>query len=140
MSVGGQDWARTVLVINRELPAGLAANAAAVLALSLGALKPGLPGPDFVDGSGEQHPGLFPAGLPVLAASAADLSALRRRARERGIRVVDFPSVGQQTNDYGEFRRVVAGTPEPDLRYLGVALHGPAKAVRAVTGGLPLLR
>lgn len=131
---------RTVLVIDRELPIGLAANAAAVLALSLGALESGLPGADFTDASGEPHHGLFPTGLPVLAADAPRITALRTRARKQTVRVVDFPHAGQQTNDYETFRHTVASTPEPDLRYLGVALHGPAKIVRSLTGGLPLLR
>jgi hypothetical protein len=131
---------RTVLVIDRELPIGLAANAAAVLALTLGALEPDLAGEDFTDGSGEPHPGLFPAGLPVLAADAPGLWAVRKQARKQSVRVVDLPRAGQQTNDYETFRRTVAGTPEPDLRYLGIALHGPAKLIRSLTGGLPLLR
>jgi hypothetical protein len=131
---------RTVLVIDRELPIGLAANAAAVLALTLGALEPDLRGADFTDGSGEPHPGLFPAGLPVLAADPPRLWALRKHARKQAVRVVDLPSAGQQTNDYEAFRHTVASTPEPDLRYVGIALHGPARVIRSLTGGLPLLR
>src|SRR3954470_19357397 len=40
---------RTVVVIDRDLPRGLAANAAAVLALTLGVHRPSLVGPDFDD-------------------------------------------------------------------------------------------
>lgn len=131
---------RTVVVLDRQLPLGLAANAAAVLALTLGALEPELPGPDYTDAAGSAHAGLFPAGLPVLAAESDDLSRLRERARAGGVRVVDFPAAGQQTNDYEQFRATVANTAPDRLRYLGVLLHGPAKTVRSLTGGLALLR
>ncbi len=129
---------RTVVVIDRSLPKGLAANAAAVLALTLGVHRPRLVGPDFEDAEGRTHLGLFPAGLPVLGADAGDLPALREAARERGLLVVDMPAPGQRTNDYDEFRAAVAS--DADLAYLGILVSGPPKPVRAVTGQLGLLR
>jgi hypothetical protein len=52
---------RCVIVVDEALPPRLAANAAAVLALTLGALEPALAGADFVDGDEEAHPGLIPS-------------------------------------------------------------------------------
>jgi uncharacterized protein DUF2000 len=129
---------RTVVVIDRTLPKGLAANAAAVLALTLGVHRPGLIGPEYEDGSGSAHLGLIPTGLPVLGADAGELPGLRAAARERGLLVVDFPAPGQQTTDYDEFRSAVAATRE--LAYLAVLVSGRPKDVRAVTGQLGLLR
>ena len=57
---------RCVIVIDEELPPGLAANAAAVLALTLGAIEPALVGAEFLDADEGAHPGLIPTGLPVL--------------------------------------------------------------------------
>jgi hypothetical protein len=129
---------RTVVVIDRSLPKGLAANAAAVLALTLGARRPQLVGADFADGSGSAHPGLIPVGLPILAADPAELPALRTEAHERGLLVVALPAAGQQTTDYEEFRAAVAATASPD--YLAILVSGRPKDVRAVTGQLGLLR
>jgi Protein of unknown function (DUF2000) len=131
---------RCVIVVDENLPAGLAANAAAVLALTVGAREPGLVGADFVDADAEQHPGLIPIGLPVLCASRLELVEIRRRAAADGVGVVDFPVFGQQTNDYDDFRGMVAATPAAELSYLGVALSGPGRAVRRLTGRLALLR
>ena len=131
---------RCVIVVDEELPAGLAANAAAVLALTLGAREPGLVGADFVDADAEPHPGLIPIGLPVLRASSNDLVDIRRGAAADGVRVVDFPVFGQRTNDYDEFRGMVAVTPAAELSYLGLALSGPRRAVGRLTGPLALLR
>jgi hypothetical protein len=131
---------RCVIVVDEDLPAGLAANAAAVLALTLGAREPELVGEDFVDADSQPHLGLIPIGLPVLRASRDELVELRRRAGADGVSVVDFPVFGQRTNDYDEFRGMVAATPAAELSYLGLALSGPRRAVRRLTGTLALLR
>jgi hypothetical protein len=129
---------RTVIVIDRDLPKGLAANVTAVLAITLGVHRPGLIGPDFEDADGRTHLGLFPTGLPILGADAGELPALREAARERGLLVVDMPAPGHRTNDYAEFRAAVAA--DADLAYLGILVSGAPKPVRAVTGQLGLLR
>jgi Protein of unknown function (DUF2000) len=135
----GQTTERCAIVIDTDLAPGLAANAAAVLALTLGATVAGLTGPDLVDLDGEVHPGLFSAGLPVLGAPREDLAELRARAVQAGVGVVDIPALGQQTNDYDEVRAHVARTATTDLEYLGLALHGSCRAVNRVTGTLSLL-
>ena len=59
-----------MIVVDADLAPGLAANAAAVLAVTLGATVDGLAGPDLVDADGDVHAGLFEKGLPVLGARA----------------------------------------------------------------------
>jgi hypothetical protein len=99
---------RAAIVVDRDLAAGLAANAAAVLALSLGATRPDLPGPEWLDGAGVRHRGLFPAGLPILGGRGAEISRTRDAAlAERDVLLIDFPSDGQTTTDYQEFRQLV---------------------------------
>ncbi len=136
----GQSAERCVIVVDAGLAPGLAANAAAVLAVTLGATVDGLAGPDLVDADGGVHPGLFEKGLPVLGAAREALPELRARALAAGVGVIDIPAVGQQTNDYDEVRAHVALTATADLEYLGVALHGPRRAVGRVSGNLRLLR
>ena len=75
----------------------------------------------------------------MLGAARDALPALRARALAAGVGVIDIPAVGQQTNDYEEVRAHVACTATADLEYLGVALHGPRRAVSRVTGTLRLL-
>lgn len=132
--------ARCVIILDVALRAGLAANAAAVLALTLGAQFPGLVGQALTDADGTSHPGLIPIGLPVLAAPVDRLSSLRQGAADAQLHVIDFPTAGQQTTDYTAFAASVANTHTADLTYLGIAICGPTKPVRKLTGGLPLLR
>jgi hypothetical protein len=132
--------ARCVIVVDETLAPGLAANAAAVLALTLGAERPGLVGAELTDGDGYAHSGLIPMGLPVLRAPGGALASLRTRALDTDVGVIAFPTFGQQTTDYDEVRARVAQTPTGELRYLGLALYGPRRAVAKLTGSLGLLR
>jgi len=131
---------RCVAVIDQALPIGKAANAAAVLALTMGKRQPHLAGAPLVDASGYPHPGLIPIGIPVLGAPADELSAVRGKAIAAGLEVVDFPEQGQQTNDYIEFQRLVKEADPTELRYLGVMIYGTRKKVSRVIGRYSLLR
>jgi len=131
---------RCVAVIDHTLPIGNAANAAAVLALTMGKRQPHLAGDPLVDASGEAHPGLIPIGIPVLGAPADELPAIRGKAVAAGLDVVDFPVQGQQTNDYAEFRRRVSEIQPEALRYLGIMIYGTRKKVSRVVGRYSLLR
>jgi uracil phosphoribosyltransferase len=110
---------RCVVVVDEALAPGLAANAAAVMALTLGTKVPAMVGEEFVDGAGERHPGLITTGLPVLRAAAGELPGLRARALEAEVGVIGVPRSGQTTTDYEHFRAMVAETEAPD--YLGLA-------------------
>jgi len=131
---------RCVIVVNQSLDVGRAANAAAVLALTVGQRHPSLVGAPLVDASGHSHPGLIPVGIAVLAGTAQDLSAVRDKAYAAGCDVVDFPAQGQQTNDYDSFREAVSMVETESLVYVGVALVGERKYVSKVVANLGLLK
>jgi hypothetical protein len=131
---------RLVIVADETLAPGLAANAAAVVAFTLGAQLPGLRGPDVADADGGLLPGLIPVGLPILRAPSDALTALHARAMAAELGVVAMPVFGHQTNDYDEFRTLVARTPGAELRFLAVAVHGPRRRVGRLTGSFGLLR
>jgi hypothetical protein len=122
---------RCVIVVDDGLPSGRAANAAAVIALTIGKLRPELVGADLLDKSGVAHPGLIPIGITILGASAGDLPAIRAKALAHNLAVIDFPVQGQQTNDYGAFGA---------LSYVGVGIYGLRKAVGKIVGRYGLLK
>lgn len=131
---------RCVAVIDAALPSGHAANAAAVMALTMGARQPQLAGDPLIDRDGNAHPGLIPIGIPVLAAPGDDLPRLREKALAAGIDVVDFPAQGQETTDYAQFRQMMRETAPDAVRYVGVMLFGDRKKVSRVVGKYGLLR
>jgi hypothetical protein len=132
---------RIAIVLDDSLGAGLGANAAAVLAVTLSSLVPGLPGPDVVDRDGITYPGLIPVGLPILKAPRAELRLMHERARQMpDVTVVAFPFHGQQTTDYAEYSDRVAASSSAEIDHVGLAFHGPRKQVSKLIGQLPLLR
>lgn len=130
---------RCVIVVDDTLPPGLAANAAAILALTLGATAPELIGSQFVDRDGHKHPGLIARGLPVLCANREQLRDLSERASAVNANAISLPTIGQQTTDYEVFRKQVAKTATADLDYLAVLVHGRKRTVGKLTGHLSLL-
>jgi len=130
---------RCVIVVDAALPSGRAANAAAVLALTLGKRHPHLVGADITNADGDVHFGLVWMGVSVLCASADMLTQLRDRALTTDVEVIDFPIEGQQTTDYEAFRRAVSRVPRSELRLVGLCLYGAKKPVTRLVGSLPLL-
>jgi hypothetical protein len=130
---------RCVIVINQDLPLGNIANAAAVLALTLGQRHPMLVGEVLADSQGQCWPGLIPIGISVLAASEEQLGALLQQPRAAEVDRILFPVDGQQTTNYAQFRASVANLPSSEWRLLGIALAGEKKTVRKLTAKLNLL-
>ena len=131
---------RCVIVVDEALPAGKAANAAAVIALTVGKIWPELAGRDLIDASGFAHPGLIPIGIAILGAEASELVKIRAKALERTLGVVDFPVQGQQTTDYEAFCAAVSQVGTSQLEYVAVGVYGPRKAVGKVVGKYGLLK
>ncbi len=130
---------RCVVVVDSALPPGRAANAAAVLALTIGQRHPGLVGAPLIDAQGQSMPGLIPIGISVLAAPEDELGALASAGDAAGFDVLRFPVQGQQTKNYAEFLAAVAQVERPALRYVGIALVGDKKPISKLVGKLALL-
>ncbi|GAA3601389.1 hypothetical protein GCM10022419_102040 [Nonomuraea rosea] len=129
-------WA---IVIDRDLPRGLQANAAACLAASVGASVPAIVGSGGADAAGRTHSGLPWTGCAVLGAPAAILQRIRNdAAAEPGLVVADMANIAQRADVYDEYLAELARTEEPS--YYAVSLFGPRALVERLTGRLPLLR
>lgn len=130
---------RCVILLDENLPFGRAANATAVIALTIGQRHPYLVGDPLIDASGVNHPGLIPIGITVLSASYEDLNKVREDGINAGCDVIDFPLEGQLTKDYQAFMDAVAVIETSKLVYVGVALVGEKKSIRKITGHLKLM-
>ncbi|NLR74343.1 MULTISPECIES: DUF2000 domain-containing protein [Leeia] len=133
---------KCVIVIDPELPLGVIANAAAVLAVSLGKAVPELVGHDLQDADGLPHRGITTAAIPILKGSADGLQQMRSAlsAHEPELTVVDLTDATRSTRSYAEYAAHLAATPSSEVRYLGLAVHGSSKLVNKFTGSLGLLR
>lgn len=129
---------RIAIVLNSGLPPGLAANAAAVLATSVGRAHPEVVGPDVADASGCVHPGITTIPFPILQADGERLKHLAALAREAGLGVWTFTDVAQESHTYDDYTCRMGATSPPSLTYLGLSLFGDLPRVRRLTGELGL--
>jgi hypothetical protein len=128
-----------VIVIDRDLPRGLQANAAACLAASVGVAVPAIVGSGGVDGAGRAHAGLPWTGCTVLAAPAAIVRRIREdAAAEPDLILSDMADIAQRAEAYDDYLAALARAEE--LSYYAISLFGPRLAVERLTGRLPLLR
>lgn len=134
---------KCVIVLREDLPAGVAANTAAILGITLGQRRPDLVGPDAPDGGGKRHPGIIQIPVPVLRADGARLREIQDKLETpkfQGVTAVDFSALAQGCRTYGEFLEKMAGAAPDSLEELGLLLCGDAKQVNRLTGSLPLMR
>ncbi|MGV2293197.1 DUF2000 domain-containing protein [Trinickia sp. YCB016] len=128
---------RCVIVVDEALSPGKASNAAAVVAFTLGQRHSHLVGAPLREHDGTAHPGLIPIGIPVLKATAQQLSELRHKSLAH-CDVVDFPLQGQATTDYDAFLNALHALSGEVLQYLAVGLVGPRNRVSKLVGGFSL--
>ncbi|MEC1895575.1 DUF2000 domain-containing protein [Cytobacillus firmus] len=134
---------KCVMVIDADLPTGLIANTAAVLALTLGKKIDGIIGPTVIDGSGHSHVGITTTPIPILKGDSLKIKDLRDKVYAEefsDLLVVDFSNAAQTTKNYEEYTQKIATFSANDLEYLGLALCGDKKKVNKLTGSMGLLR
>ncbi len=130
-----------VIVVDRDLPRGLQANAAACLAASVSQAVPTILGSGGPDASGQAHGGLPWTGCTVLAAPAAVVKRVRDDAAADGeVHVTDMAAIAQRAEVYDDYLAELAGTAVEDLSYFAVSLLGQRAEVERHTARLPLLR
>ncbi|MHA6619096.1 DUF2000 family protein [Pseudonocardia sp. DLS-67] len=130
---------RCVLVLDPAAPRWLIANAAAVLGATAGAAGAAALGPELTDASGGHWAGIAEIVVPVLAASPAELVALRAAAPDAGVTALAFPDLAQAAPTYADYAAAVARTPTADIGVHALALLGSGTAVRRLTRHLPAL-
>lgn len=132
---------KIVMIVNNELPLGLAANACAVLGISLGRREKGILGPAITDRSGAAHYGITHMNIPVLAADGDGLKGIYARAADAtDVEIIDFNTIAQECRDYTHYRERLSATPTEDLCFSGLCLAGPPKKINGLTGSLGLFR
>src|SRR5689334_5343819 len=113
MSTGERTGAaklKWVVIVDEGLSPGQAVNAAVCVAAATAPRIPGLLGPGGSDASDHWHPGLPWAGCSILAASPAELIAIRQQAIDRKLLAADMPASAQATRVYDDYLRELAKT------------------------------
>jgi len=120
---------KCVMVIDSQLPTGLIANTAAVLALTLGKKVEGIIGPEVYDADGRRHEGITTIPILILKGDKAKMKELRDTISRDypELLLIDFSNTAQTTKNYDDYTRKIAQFSQDDLEYLGIAIYGDKK-------------
>lgn len=139
--MAGRPAFKCAIVVSAELPTGLAANAASVLALTIGDRVDGLVGADVKDADGVVHAGVIRSPLPILTAPNERVRTIvQAAATQDETFFVSFSALAQSCRTYDEYVEKMAATATADLASVGIGLYGPRKQIDTLVGALPLLR
>ncbi len=130
---------KTVIIVGKNLPTGLAVNAAAIVAAMMTTAIPELMGPPVRTADGEL-PSVILAPLPVLAGDADLLRTLWERTcdPESGLTAFPFTKLAQSCKTYQDYTDKVASSPTRELELAALGIAGPKKAINSLTGDTPL--
>jgi hypothetical protein len=136
------DGIRVAVVVDPAMPAGLLANTVAALSIGLGAAHPALGGTPLRDAADRAFTCSANRPVPILQAPAESLRALMLKALAAppGATVVPFPRYARSIQVFEEYRARFATVDLAGEVIEGIALGGPEKWVRSLTGSLKLLR
>ena len=134
---------KCVMIIDENLPLGMAANTAAIMGITMGKEMPEVVGKDVFDRSGNRHLGIIEFPVPILKGNAEMMQTIRKRLYEpefSDLYVVDFSDLAQGCKTYDAFVKKMTFVSETELRYLGIGICWEKKKVNKLTGSMGLLR
>ena len=134
---------KCVMIIDRELPSGIAANTAAALGISLSGRIEGLVGGRLTDMDGRVHEGVTNIAIPILASSKEELHQIHDKIMEKSdseIFLIGFSEVAQKSLNYKDYEEKLAYRAKEQIDYLGICIYGPKSKVNKLSGSLKVLR
>jgi hypothetical protein len=129
---------KIAIAVRADLEQWQKLNVTAFLASGIAASTPGIMGKPYEDGSGNTYLELFRQPVVVYAADEETLSSAHQRALTRGIPMAIYTMDMFETGNDDDNRAVVRPVPAAELRFAGLALHGPRNAVDKVLKGVTL--
>lgn len=127
---------KMAIVIRDDLLPWQGLNVTAFLAGGLAGRDPGILGQAYADADGTDYAPLIREPIFVLAGTAETLQRTRRRAVDRGLTPAIYTVEMFATDHDDANRAAVAAVKAEALDLVGVAIHGPRKAVDKVINGL----
>lgn len=132
---------RCTIIIDKDLPAGLAMNAASVIGISFGRTVENLVGPDMQSLDDVNYPGVIYAPLPVLLASGEYLREIQASAEsDDDIYAMPFSALAQSCRTYEEYGEKISSVKSNNIELVAIGIIGPKKKVKKMTGNLPLYK
>lgn len=130
---------KCVIVVDKALGLGHAANAVSVIGVSLGRSVAGLVGPDMRSRDKVDYPGVIYAPLPILLCTNQNLQELQAKSlADDEIYSMPFSALAQSCKTYQEYETRISEADSSAIELVAIGLIGPQKKISKLTGNLPL--
>jgi hypothetical protein len=129
---------KIAIAVRADLAQWQQLNVTAFLASGIAASAGETMGKPYEDGSGNIYLELFRQPVVVYAADAETLTQAHQRALARELPMAIYTMDMFETGHDDDNRAVVRAVPAAELRFAGLALHGPRNAVDKVFKGVTL--
>ncbi|MHB0774482.1 DUF2000 domain-containing protein [Halomonas sp. WWR20] len=132
---------KCVILVDKALGLGHAANAVSVIGVSMGRSVEGLVGPDMQSRDNVNYPGVIYAPLPILFSSNELLHEILEKALvDDEIHSIPFSALAQSCKTYQEYEKRISEADSSSIELVAVGLIGPKKKISKFTGSLPLFK
>ncbi|WP_122335679.1 DUF2000 domain-containing protein [Pseudomonas coronafaciens] len=132
---------KCVIVVDKALGLGHAANAVSVIGVSMGRSVEGLVGPDMQSSDSVNYPGVIYAPLPILLSSNKSLHELQEKAlADDEIFSIPFSALAQSCKTYQEYESRISEADSSSIELVAIGLIGPKKKISKLSGNFPLFK
>lgn len=129
---------KVALIVRDDLAVWQKLNVVAFLATGVAAAQPEALGEPYEDAAGRQYGRMLGQPMMVFAADLAGLQGAHRQAISRELAIVPYVHAMFSTGHDAANREVFRAGDAQNLDFVGIALHGPKKAVDKAIKGLKL--
>jgi len=132
---------RCVIVINQDLPIGLAINAASIIGVGIGNKIKQLIGQDLTSVDGIDYPGVISSSLPILKTTNEIIKKIQKDCSKlEGIYFLPFSLIAQSCKNYDDYAHKLTNTQDQDIQIAAIGLVGNKSKVNKLTGSLLLFK
>jgi hypothetical protein len=129
---------KVALIVRDDLAVWQKLNVVAFLATGIAAAIPEALGEPYEDAANRQYGRMLGQPMLVFAADLPGLQAAHRQALSRELKIVPYVHAMFSTGHDAANREVFRAGDAANLDFVGLALHGPKKAVDKAVKGLSL--
>lgn len=132
---------RCVIVINQDLPLGLAINAASIVGVGIGNKIKQLIGQDLISADGVDYPGVISSSLPILKTTNEMIKKIQKDCSKiEEIYFFPFSLIAQSCKSYDDYAQKLTSTQDQNIQIAAIGLVGKKSKVNKLTGNLLLFK
>ncbi len=127
------------IIVNDDLKRGLIANICSVISASFLRYAPDILGSD-IETEDLFYPAITKIPIIILGGANGTLKTILSRAITKDITYVLYDKIALTCHDYQEYSDLIKNQSTQEREIIGIGLIGDKKAIKALTGNLPLLK